>query len=510
MQACEVCGWDTREGTRVCPSCRAQQQAPDAADPGVLAGVLRAARDVTADAGDEGRSTPEGQPRSTASRRPRGPHRDDDGREQVVLREIEPGGDDRQPPRPVAASSVAASLLEAFQPRPDAGAPPAGSVSDPEESAAAAGEVPPAGLVGATDDTPSDAEREAPGDPVETLDVTDRLMALARPPAGDEDADDGRGIRERSSDVADALGPAAPVTNARPGGDAVAAGWAPDDQDPITDRFANIPTVPIEPGPPAGPAVDAPADGAAATDPTPVPVDDIGDATVPPAPVREATAADAPTAEWAASSAQATATAATAAASGDRPPETAGTQGQAPDTPAWRATLREAGAWTTVAQFTLLFIGMLCVFQVVVLLVVNQFLSQAQSQATVAADMLAAHAKVATVMLPALVGGAFATAGFAAWRAYADPRERDDTAWLRRRLAGLPIAIWTVIVTATLLLVVVASGTSATVAEAQRTTLWAIGACSLLGVACVAAPRGLATQEADEVEETAPASGLGR
>ena len=490
MQACEVCGWDTREGTRVCPSCRAQQQAPDAADPGVLAGVLRAARDVTADAGDEGLPTPEGQPRSTASRRPRGPHRDDDGREQVVLREIEPGGDDRQPPRPVAASSVAASLLEAFQPRPDAGAPPAGSVSDPEESAAAAGEAPAAGVVGATDDTPSEAEREAPGDPVEAMDVTDRLMAPARPPAGDEDADDGRGIRERSSDVADALGPAGPVTNARPGGDAV-AGWAPDDQDPITDRFANIPTVPMEPGPAAGPAVDAPPDGDAATDRTPVPVDDIGDTTVPPAPVREATAADAPTAGWAASSAQATATA-------------------TPATASWRAMLREAGTWTTVAQFTLLFIGMLCVFQVVVLLVVNQFLSQAQSQETVAADMLAAHAKVATVMLPALVGGAFATAGFAAWSAYADPRERDDTSWLRRRLADLPIAIWTVIVTATLLLVVVVFGTSATVAEAQRTTLWAIGACSLLGVACVAAPRGLATQEADDVEETAPANGLGR
>ena len=132
-----------------------------------------------------------------------------------------------------------------------------------------------------------------------------------------------------------------------------------------------------------------------------------------------------------------------------------------------RATLREAGTWTTVAQFTLLFIGMLCVFQVVVLLVVNQFLSQAASDQTVAADMLSAHAKVATVMLPALVGGAIAAAALAAWRAYTDPRQREDTSGLRRWVLGLPVAVWGVLATAMgLLLVVLFAGSSGTVAEA--------------------------------------------
>jgi hypothetical protein len=48
---------------------------------------------------------------------------------------------------------------------------------------------------------------------------------------------------------------------------------------------------------------------------------------------------------------------------------------------------------------------------------------------------------------------------------------------------------------------VVLLGTSATVAGAQRMTLWAIGACTLLCVACVAAPRGLAAVEDADADE---------
>ena len=511
MQACEVCGWDTREGTRVCPSCRAQQQQPpDAADPGVLAGVLRTVRDMSMDAGDADRPTPAGQPPSTTSRRPRGPRRDDDGSEQVVLREIEPGGDDQ--PRPAAASSVAASLLEAFQLTHDPSTPPAAPPSQPEGRPATAveGDAPAPAEIAAGVDRPPDAAVPPAGDRVDAMDVTDRLTALVHPPAGDE-VDDSHSIQARSADEADTAGTMAPLTDARPGAEPRARSWGPDDPGPITDRFANIPTVPMEPGPASEPSVGAPADDVAATDATPVPVDAIGDTTVPPAPIREDTVVDAPigqgatpSAHGAEPSAQTAATADALPPTADRPPAQAGTaQQEAPDAPAWRAALREAGTWTTVAQFTLLFMGMLCVFQVVVLLVVSQFL--AQNPQAAAPDMLAAHAKVATVMLPALVGGAFATAVFAAWRAYTDPRERDDTSWLRRRLGDLPIAVWAVFGAATLLLLVVLLGTSATVAEARRMTWWAIGACSLLGIACVAAPRGLATQEADDgAEASAP------
>ena len=517
MQACEVCGWDTREGTRVCPSCRAQQRAPDAAEPGVLAGVLRTVRDMSTDAEDAERPTTASQPRSTTSRRPRGPHRADDGSEQVVLREIEPGGDDQ--PRPAAASSVAASLLAAFQAKHDPTTPAApGDHPDDRPATAIEGDAPGPAEVAAGVDAPPGTAVPPTGERVEAIDVTDRLTALDHPPAGDE-VDDSHSIRARSTDETDATGIAAPLPDGQPGASAATRIWGPDDSGPITDRFANIPTVPMEPGPASEPSVGAPADDTTATDATaaPVPVDTIGDITVPPAPIREGTAADtsaaqegAPSPQAATHGAEAVATAEPSPPTADRTPAQGGTtqpaQGgtaqPAQDAPAWRAALREAGTWTTVAQFTLLFMGMLCVFQVVVLLVVNQFL--AQSPQVAAPDMLAAHAKVATVMLPALVGGAFATAAFAAWRAYTDPRERDDTSWLRRRLGGLPIAIWAVFVAAALLLLVVLLGTSATVPEARQMTWWAIGACSLLGVACVAAPRGLATHEADDGAE-APA-----
>jgi hypothetical protein len=448
MQACEVCGWDTRAGTRVCASCRAEQDSSESTGDGILAGVLQQARDMSAQAGDAGHP-PEEQARATTSRRPRGRRHDDRGREQVVLREIEPGGDEIEQPHRAEPSSVAASLLEAFQLPQDTGATRAGPPTAP-----------------------------------------DSLDAVTPPPVG-ADEEEVVEARSRDADGATAPPPAVP-TDAPAGADAPAPPWASsDDSGPITDRFANIPTVPIDPGPSAGLPATLPTDASAARQAG------MSDAAMTSAPLtgdREARPAQVGNG----------ATAAALDPAERRAPTGTPAGGQAPtDTPARRVALREAGTWTTVAQFTLLFIGMLCVFQVVVLLVVNQFLSQAQTQEAVAADMLAAHAKVATVMLPALVGGAFAAAALAAWRAHEDPKERDDTAPLRRWVLGLPVAIWAVIVTATVLLMVILLGTSATVVEAQRMTFWAIGACTLLGVACVAAPRGLAVVE--DTEPDAPA-----
>ena len=492
MQACEVCGWDTRAGTRVCASCRAEQESPDTAGDGVLAAVLQQARDMSADTVDAGH--PEDQPRATTSRRPRGTRRDDHGREQVVLREIEPGGDEQRPRRS-EPSSVAASLLEAFQPPPDTSTAPLEPPTAPYgPRARVTGDVPPTDADEVGDDATFGTEDRPPTvDPVEPMADTDRLQAVATPTVGDEK----HVVEDRSPEARGVTGQPPATTEAR-ADEPWPPGASPDDTGPITDRFANIPTVPMDPGPSPDLSADtttedgAPADGSAAP-PDGADAADVmsapsaGDSELGPSRLRDdgRVAAQGP----------ADGTTASTPAAGQ---DTA-------DTPAWRAVLREAGTWTAVSQFTLLFIAMLCVFQVVVLLVVNQFLSQAQTQEVVAADMLAAHAKVATVMLPALVGGAFAAAAFAAWRAHTDPQQRDDTAPLRRWVLGLPVAIWAVIVTATMLLSVVLFGTSATVAEAQRMTLWALGACTLLCIACVAAPRGLtAPQVTDASAAAAP------
>lgn len=475
MQACEVCGWDTRAGTRVCASCRAELESSESVGDGVLAGVLQQARDMSADAGDAGQP-PQDRVGATTSRRPRGPRRDDEGREQVVLREIEPGDEVERPHRS-EPSSVAASLLEAFQPRQNAvtarvepsTAPDGLRVGGPVEDVSSTDAADDA-LLDPTDHTPT-------VDPAPSMADTDRLAAVAPAPI---DEDERRLVEPTSRETEQATGaPVATSADAQARADEPTRPSAsPDDSGPITDRFANIPTVPMDPGPSPELSTDAPAAPERGADATSAPP--TGDNRSKPAQVR---ADGRPGPQGAATS-------------------TSSEGGQ--EVPAWRAALREAGTWTAVAQFTLLFIGMLCVFQVVVLLVVNQFLSQAQSEAAVAADMLAAHAKVATVMLPALVGGAFAAAALAGWRAYVDPQEPDDNAPLRRWVLGLPVAIWGVIVTASFLLVVVLLGTSATVVEAQRMTMWAIGACTLLGIACVAAPRGLAVAEDIEDVEARP------
>lgn len=424
---------------------------------------------MSAEADDMGRRPPaDERVRATLSRRPRGPRRDDDGREQVVLREVEPGGDEQPWPRPPAAASVAVSLIEAFQSPAYTDAPTIEPVTEPDDRPA--------------DTTDHHTTTEPDGRPADTTD-------------DGHGRGDGIGA-EAALAVADGAADTAEARHAREAEPAEHSVRA-DGTGPITDRFANIPTVPMEP--PSAP--ELPADG------TPVPVEAVGDTEVPPAPVRAGV--DAPVDGTTSAGASTTGPPSALGQAGDRAAAHPGTAHQRDAaTPAWRAALSEAGTWTTVAQFTLLFIGMLCVFQIVVLLVVNQFLSRTQGQGVVAADMLAAHAKVATVMLPALVGGAFAAAAFAAWRAYADPREPDDTSRLRRRVLGLPVAIWAVFAAGIALLIVVLFGTSATVAEAQRMTWWAIGTCTLLGVACIAAPRGLTTRDEDDDEAgpTAPDS----
>ncbi|HSJ46396.1 MAG TPA: hypothetical protein VK923_17100 [Euzebyales bacterium] len=364
---------------------------------------------------------------------------------------------------------MAASLIEAFQSPPDTRIPSDASAAPDRLQAGAVDDLAPTGADDVTDDAAAGSTDQAPtAHPVEPMGDTDRLDAEA-PPADDQDV-----VRARAPDAAEAAGapPATTGPQARADEPSPAAASL-DDAGPITDRFANIPTVPMDRGPSPDVSTEASTDAAGAT---------AAPRTAHGGTPRASARDDGPTA------AQAPADAASTTATDSR---------DTSDAPAWRAALREAGTWTAVAQFTLLFIGMLCVFQVVVLLVVNQFLSQTQTEQAVAADMLAAHAKVATVMLPALVGGAFAAAGFAAWRAHTDPQQHDDAAPLRRWVLGLPVAIWAVIVTATVLLVVVVLGTSSTIAGAQRMTLWAIGACTLLGVACVAAPRGLAAVEDD-------------
>ena len=481
MQACEVCGWDTRAGTRVCASCRAEQESSESTGDGVLAGVLQQARAMSADASDAGHP-PDDQAGATTSRRPRGPRRDDHGREQVVLREIEPGGDEIEQPHRSEPSSVAASLLEAFQLPQETGSAGAEPSTAPDSLRA--------GTTG--DDHSTDAGGDValgPADfpttvgPATSTADTDRFHAVTPSAVG---ADEDEAIEVRSRDADGATGP--PPAGGQAGTAAPTRRWASsDDSGPITDRFANIPTVPMDAGPSPGLPTAVPTEASAARQ------GEMPDAAMTSAPLtadREDRPAEIGAGGTAAAPDPAEGRAPTGSPAGEQAPA---------DTPAWRAALREAGTWTTVAQFTLLFIGMLCVFQVVVLLVVNQFLSQAQTQPAVAADMLAAHAKVATVMLPALIGGALSAAALAAWRAHEDPQERDDATLLRRWVLGLPVAIWAVIVAAAVLLLVVLLGTSTTVVEAQRMTLWAIGACTLLGVACVAAPRGLAV-----VEDTEP------
>jgi hypothetical protein len=156
-----------------------------------------------------------------------------------------------------------------------------------------------------------------------------------------------------------------------------------------------------------------------------------------------------------------------------------------------RTAFRELGAWTAVAQVALLAVGMLCIIQVFVLIVVSSYLNDARDRADeVVTGSLSAHAKVDGVMLPALLMFAIVAFAFAAWRSIMTP-PRDASEGGRARLLGLPLTLWPVPFAAVLLLLVILPETPSTVDAAQRITQWAMFACAVLGVTCFAAPRGL-------------------
>jgi hypothetical protein len=169
-----------------------------------------------------------------------------------------------------------------------------------------------------------------------------------------------------------------------------------------------------------------------------------------------------------------------------------------------RTAFRELGAWTAVAQVALLAVGMLCIIQVFVLIVVSSYLSDARERGgDVVAGSLAAHAKVDGVMLPALLMFAIVAFAFAAWRSIITPA-RDASEGARARLLGLPLVLWPVPFAAGMLFLVIIPGTPPTVAAAQRITQWAMFACAVLGVACFAAPRGLEAPPAPSTDDGTP------
>jgi hypothetical protein len=144
---------------------------------------------------------------------------------------------------------------------------------------------------------------------------------------------------------------------------------------------------------------------------------------------------------------------------------------------------------------------MLCVFQVVVLVVVNQFLSRAAAGEAAAADALAAHDKVTGVMFPALALVAIAVCVFAG------ARSDDDSGrgGVHRRVAGLPPALWIMVATATAVLTMGLLDAAKTVAQARDVTLRAIVVCSVLGLAAFVAPRGFAAREPPADDPRRPA-----
>jgi hypothetical protein len=153
-----------------------------------------------------------------------------------------------------------------------------------------------------------------------------------------------------------------------------------------------------------------------------------------------------------------------------------------------RAAFRRAGGWTGAAQLALLVLGMLCVFQIVVLIVVNRFLTQAGSAAVTTSEALAAHAKVTGTMFPTLAVIALAVAVFAAARS-ADDSGRGG---IHRRVAGLPSTLWAIVAAATAFLTMGLLDAADTTAQARDVSLRAMAVCAVLGLAAFVAPRGFA------------------
>jgi hypothetical protein len=614
MQACEVCGWDTREGTRVCSSCRAEGHGDRTEVTALLTSVLQNARGAPAVEQAEGDSEP-GPATGDDLPVPARPSRGSSHREQIVLREITPGDDGSEQRREV--SSVAASLLEAFQQPagPDDSTDRLqrieardrqGDESDPfghpDDEVARTNTLDDSGPLALPMPSPDDADDAEP-----TTEITGRFANLPTvplhptDPAVDAGADSGT-VDPSLADTGDAITAAAAYddlvahpTDAPPTGvpydevadftsapgatgadstadvDAAAAaadaasidhatraddtediyrfrgaddtgdfgrvsyaqdatgtdGWPADARDdtsagwdgtaladPIEAWDASVDAA-ADTGPRAVPTADeatAPDETAAAGEsdvPAAGPADDVNVPVPDPALAADGLVADGTLPKDVDDTIDATAFAATGQAPtvDERHPQDAvrsrtgdtagagatGAPSYLPDTVTRASTnhgtaasdadrAREAGAWTSVAQVMLVIVGMLCVFQIVVLIVVYQFLGDAGSAAADPTDVLAAHTKVATVMLPALVGGTFAVTAFAAWRAFSTPTRG-------MHLLGLPAALWAVLISTSVLAAVVLLGGSSTIAQARQMTLWAIAACALLGMACIAAPR---------------------
>lgn len=154
-----------------------------------------------------------------------------------------------------------------------------------------------------------------------------------------------------------------------------------------------------------------------------------------------------------------------------------------------RTSFREIGGWTAAAQIGLLIVSLLCVFQVVVLLVVLRFLGEPDVSETVeTADLLLAHRRATTIMLPALVIGALAAAALAIWRV----RRSTDDAAPAAALLGVPASLWAMVAAAGVVAAIAATSGASTPDQAQRVTLLAVAACALLGATAFIAPRGLA------------------
>lgn len=154
-----------------------------------------------------------------------------------------------------------------------------------------------------------------------------------------------------------------------------------------------------------------------------------------------------------------------------------------------RTLFRQMGGWTAVAQIALLAVGMLCVIQIFVLVLVLSYLSDAADAGGDSAASMAAYGKVDSVMLPALFAFAVGALVLAAWRALAE----DRSSATRRQPLGLSLGLWGVVVGVMALLgVIVASDATMTVPDARRITQLALGACGVLALACFTAPRSLA------------------
>lgn len=147
------------------------------------------------------------------------------------------------------------------------------------------------------------------------------------------------------------------------------------------------------------------------------------------------------------------------------------------------------GGWTAVAQIALLAVGMLCVIQIFVLVVVLSYLNEGADPGGDAVGSMAAYGKIDSVMLPALFAFAVGALVLATWRGFSG-RNVDGT---HSQPLRLPIGLWGALAGVVALLgVILASQSTTSVADAQRITQLAIIACGVLGVSCFAAPRGLA------------------